>query len=148
MTAVFNSIPVADGAGAELAKIAAAVAEALSSYGAEVEYFPEYELKELDTMRVIVIPASVEYKKVSRGQYEELLKVHVGIFKRAREDSLENLLRITEKIGIGFLNRRLAGAVCVCAAFNPLYHMAHLRERGQFTSVIELTFKQVKSYQA
>ena len=34
--------------------------------------------------------------------------------------------------------------MCVGVAFNPIYSPEHLRERGQFTSVIELSFKQFR----
>ena len=38
--------------------IARAVAAELADYGAEVQFFPDYALKGLQTTRVLVIPAS------------------------------------------------------------------------------------------
>ena len=128
----------------EVLNIANAVAAELSDYHAEVLFFPEFELRELEEMRVVVVPTGTEYKTLSRAVHEELPKVQIGFLKRGCEDELPELLQLVEGLGLGFLNRRLAGAMCVCVAYNPIYLPEHLRERGQFTSVIELTFKTVK----
>ena len=128
----------------EVLKIANAVAAELADYQAEVLFFPEFELRDLDEMRVVVVPLSTEYKTLSRAAHEELLKVQIGFLKRGCEDTLPELLKLVEGLGLGFLNQRHAGAMCVCVAYNPIYSPEHLRERGQFTSVIELTFKQIR----
>ena len=124
--------------------LANAVAEALADFHAEVLFFPEFELREIEEMKVVVVPLAEEYKPLSRTQHEEILKVQVGFLKRGCEDELPELLRTVEGLGLGFLNKPLAGATCVGVAFNPIYSPEHLRERGQFTSVIELSFKQFR----
>lgn len=128
----------------EVLKIAEAVVTALAEYNAELVFFPEFELQELETMRVAVVPAGMEYKILSRSSHEEVLKVSVGFLKRGCEDELPELLKLVEGIGLGFLGRRCADASCVGVAFNPIYSPDHLRERGQFTSVMELAFKQIR----
>jgi len=128
----------------EVLKIANAVAEELEEYHAEVLFFPEFELRELEEMRVAVVPLATEYKPLSRSSHEEILKVQIGFLKRGCEDELPELLTLVEGLGLGFLNKKLAGATCVFVAYNPIYSPEHLRERGQFTSVIELSFKQIR----
>ena len=125
-------------------EIAEAVAGTLEDYHAEVLFFPEYELRDIEEMKVVVVPLSEEYKPLSRTQHEEILKVQVGFLKRGGEDELPELLRTVEGLGLGFLNKKLVGATCVGVAYNPIYSPEHLRERGQFTSVIELSFKQFR----
>ena len=124
--------------------LAAEVALELADFHAEVLFFPEFELRDIEEMKVIVVPLAEEYKPLSRTQHEEILKVQVGFLKRGCEDELPELLRTVEKLGLGFLNKQLVGATCVGVAFNPIYSPEHLRERGQFTSVIELSFKQFR----
>lgn len=124
--------------------IAEAVAGTLEDYHAEVLFFPEFELRDIEEMKVVVVPLAEEFKPLSRTQHEEILKVQVGFLKRGCEDELPELLRTVEGLGLGFLNRQLAGATCVGVAYNPIYSPEHLRERGQFTSVIELAFKQFR----
>lgn len=128
----------------EVLKIAEAVTAELAEYNAELVFFPEFELRELETMRVAVVPTGTEYKILSRSSHEEVLKVAIGFLKRGCEDELSELLKLVEGLGVGFLGRNLAGATCVAVAFNPIYSPDHLRERGQFTSVIELSFKQIR----
>ena len=129
----------------EVVNLAVAVAGFLTEYNAEVLYFPTFDLRDLDDLRVVVVPNSAEYKTVSRERHEEILKVQIGFLKRGSEENLDDLLRIVEKIGLGFLNRKLGGATCVCVAYNPIYSPEHLRERRQFTSIIELTFRKICS---
>lgn len=128
----------------EILKIAEAVTAELEKYNAELLFFPEFELRDLDEMRIVVVPVGTQYKTLSRSSHEELPKVQLGVLKRGCEDTLSELLHFVEALGLGFLNKKLAGATCVCVAYNPIYSPDHLRERGQFTSVIELTFKTVK----
>jgi len=125
-------------------QIANAVAQSLENYHAEVLFFPEFELRELEEMKVVVVPLAEEYKPLSRTRHEEILKVQVGFLKRGSEDELPELLQTVEGLGLGFLNKKLANATCVCVAYNPIYSPEHLRERGQFTSIIELAFKQFR----
>ena len=129
---------------AAVIELAEAVAENLSDYHAEVLFFPEFELKDLEEMKVVVVPLSEEYRMRNRIRHEEILKVQVGFLKRGSEEKLPELLRTVESLGLGFLNKKLLGATCVGVSYNPIYSPEHLRERGQFTSVIELSFKQFR----
>lgn len=129
----------------DILTLARAVAEELREYKAELLYFPEFELHDLDDLRIVVVPAGTQYKTLSRAAHEELPKVQIGILKHCTEDELDGMLRFVEKLGLGFLNRKLAGGTCVSVIYNPIYSPEHLRERGQFTSVIELVFKVLKS---
>ena len=128
----------------EILIIAAAVAAELADFGAELEFFPEFDLRELEERRVVVVPAGTEYRALSRNAHEELPTVQIGVLQRATEDDLPGLLNFTEQLGLRFLNKRLGGATCAGVAYDPIYSPEHLRERGQFVSVIELTFKMVK----
>lgn len=120
--------------------LATAVASELSQYDAQVRFFPEFSLKEMQAARVIVIPASNEFNCLSRNAHEELPVIHVGVVRRATEEDVPALLTLVEGIARSFLRRRLAGASCISAGFNPLFSPEHLRENGEFISVIELTF--------
>jgi hypothetical protein len=128
----------------EILKIAQAVADELSEFDAKVSFVPEFELSELDEMRIAVVPLSTEYKTLSRSSHSELLKVSVGILKRGNETELLALLKFAEDVGLRFLNCKLARATCVSVAYDPIYSPELLRQRNQFTSVIQLTFKQIQ----
>jgi len=127
----------------QILNLANLVADKLHEYHAEVRFAPEFDLRNLETMRIVVAPHSTEYKALTRTAHEELIKIQIGVLKRCSEDELSAMLPFVETLGLSFLNKKLGGAMCVGVAYDPIYSAEHLRERRQFTSVIELTFKLV-----
>ena len=55
----------------DIVRLAEAVAAELAEYHAEVLFCPEFKLRDIDEMRVAVVPLAVEYKTVSRASREE-----------------------------------------------------------------------------
>lgn len=131
---------------ADIVKLAEAVAAEISALGeAEVMLAPELDLKGIRELRIIVAPAGLDMKPISRGNCEDSLKIHIGVLKRCTEDDVPDLVNTVVGIGRGLLDKRLEGATCTKVAYNPLYFPDHLRERRQFTGVIELTFLAVSN---
>jgi len=129
----------------EIVKLAEAIAEELKDFDAVVELAPEYTLKEAKTRRVVVVPAGVAHHLLSRGHRQVDFKIQIGVLKRATEDELDQLLEFVEELAANFLEKIIAGARCHKAEHAPLFVPDHLKERRQFTSVIELTFSEVVS---
>ena len=125
---------------ADIIKLAEAVA---SEVEGDLMFAPELDLKGIREMRVIVIPAGLGVKPISRGASEDSMKIQVGVLKKCTEDEVVDLVNTVITIGRSFLDRKLAGATCTHIEYNPLYDPTHLRERRQFTGVVELTFKAV-----
>ena len=92
-------------------------------------------------MKAVVVPAGTGFRALSRGVLEETPCVHIGFVRKATEDDVAALLDSVQELGKSFLHRRMAGATCTGVEFDPLYSPAHLREKGLFVSVVELTFK-------
>ena len=112
---------------------------------AEVELAPEYTLKDVkERMRIVVVPVGVAHKPTARGYREDLHTVQIGVLKKATEDELVDLVSYVETLALGFLHKGIDGAVCVEAKHSPLYVPEHMRERRQFTGVVELTFKETE----
>ena len=125
---------------ADIIKLAEAVA---SEVEGDLMFAPELDLKGIREMRVIVVPAGLGVKPISRGASEDSMKIQVGVLKKCTEDEVVDLVNTVITIGRRFLDRKLAGATCTHIEYNPLYDPTHLRERRQFTGVVELTFKAV-----
>ena len=53
----------------DILNLARAVAEELREYKAELLYFPEFELRDLDDLRIVVVPAGTQYKTLSRAAH-------------------------------------------------------------------------------
>jgi hypothetical protein len=126
-------------------ELAQNVVTELDEFNAELSFSPEFELRDLATMKVVVVPVGTQYKMLSRSTHEELPHIQIGILKRGSQNELPELLKFVENLGLSFLNKRIGDATCFCVTFNPLYSPDHLRERNQITSVIELTFKVLQS---
>ena len=125
---------------ADIIKLAEAVA---SEVEGDLMFAPELDLKGIREMRVIVVPAGLGVNPISRGASEDSMKIQVGVLKKCTEDEVVDLVNTVITIGRSFLDRKLAGATCTHIEYNPLYDPNHLRERRQFTGVVELTFKAV-----
>lgn len=131
---------------ADIVKLAEAVAGEISEdCKAEVMFAPELDLKGIKEKRIIVVPSELGIKPVSRGSSEDSLKVQIGVLQKCTEDDIPKLIHLVERIGRSFLNKRLEDTTCMGVKYAPLYHPDHLRERRQFTGVIELTFKSVSA---
>ena len=125
---------------ADIIQLAEAVAKEVEG---DLMFAPELDLKGIREMRVIVVPAGLGVKPISRGASEDSMKIQVGVLKKCTEDEVVDLVNTVITIGRSFLDRKLAGATCTHIEYNPLYDPTHLRERRQFTGVVELTFKAV-----
>ncbi len=127
-----------------------ALAEAVAAEidGAEVDLAPEFSLKDLKgRTRTVVVPAGIRHRMLARGMREDLLTVQVGVLRKATEDELEALVGEVQRLALRFLHRTVAGAKCVEAGHAPLYVPDHMRERRQFTGVVELLFKEVSPHE-
>ena len=111
--------------------------------GLQVMFAPEFDLKGIKEKRIVVVPAGIETKPNARDYLEDRLKVQVGILKKCTEDDVPALIREVVALGRRFLHKWVARVRCVKAECNPLYSPEHLRERRQFTGVVELTFLSV-----
>ena len=89
-------------------------------------------------------PGGVAHSLLSRAHREDALQVQVGVLKRTTEDEVVDLVSFVEGLAVGFLGKILGGcARCTKTEHVPLYVPEHLRERRQFTGVVELTFKEI-----
>ena len=112
---------------------------------AERTLLPVFELKDLKTLKVSVVPKSRKITQDARCHTSDEIEVDIGIMKKIADDSeLDGLMKLVEDMEGIFKAERLAGypnAVCVKKENDPVYDPEHLRQFRQFTSVLTLTFK-------
>ena len=125
-------------------KLAEAVAESVDG---ELELAPEYTLKDVKRKRIVVVPVGVAHKMLARGIREDLIKIQIGVLQKATEDDLEKLVSEVQTLALSLLHKEISGVACVAVEHSPLYVPEHLRERRQFTGVIELTFKEMNRHE-
>jgi len=116
---------------------------------AEVELAPEYSLKDVkERTRIVVVPVGIKHKMLARGFREDFLTVQVGVLRKATEDELVDLVNYAQTLALDFLHATVKGAKCVEVNHTPLYVPEHMRDRRQFTGIIELLFKEVNPHSA
>ena len=112
------------------------------SFTAVRAYQPTYDLKDMATLRVTVVPQGLSQSMVSRGQYQFEYVVDVGVMKKVADDSdCDSLMTLVEEIGDHFAGLAVEGAVCVDVSNEPIFDPDHLLQQRQFTSVLHLTFR-------
>jgi hypothetical protein len=139
-------------------QIADAVTAALNAatlsqpFTAVRHYLPEFDLKEMETLHVSVVPAELDEETADRTRDRAEYKIHVAVQKRvAKQDppgidtaAIDALMQLVEEIDDLFRHKRLAGyeqAHWAKTENKPIYDPKHLKEHGQFTSLLVFTFR-------
>lgn len=136
-----------------LVEIADAVAAALNGgnfsqpFEARRLHQPSFELKDLDELRVSVVPKSQEIAPISRASSAFDCAVDVGVQKKVDPADLpqvDALLDLVEEIVKHLNQRRLDGlpdAGFVSIKWEPVVVAEHLDQLRVFTSVATVTYQ-------
>lgn len=113
---------------------------------AERHYLPQFELAEMTTLRVSVVPRSVASRSLDRNRDSFDYRIDVAVQHKLdpTPGNLDALMVLVEEIADHFRSEPLAGypqARCTEVENVPVYAVEHLDEFRQFTSVLTLTFR-------
>jgi hypothetical protein len=133
-----------------IADLAQAVTDALNGekfsteFTAERVAVPDFELADMQALRVTVVPREIESSALDRARDSHEVKVDVAIQKKVASlsnDEIDPLLSLVREIA-AFLNRKnMNNAVWRKTENKPVYSPEHLREMRQFTSVLTVTYE-------
>ena len=108
---------------------------------------PSYELKELNTIRVIVVPKALEIERVSRISSKYLVTVDIGIMQRlgkmTPEEAVESLGDLVDEIADFLSDRPLEefkAATFVSITNDPIYVPEFLTQNRTFMSVLSVKY--------
>jgi len=110
-------------------------------------YQPVYELAEMKTLHVTVVPRGVEMQISSRSLVQHDYQIDVAVQKRFEKDGvveIDPLMTLVDEIADFFRLRRLAScpnAVWVKTESDPIWSPDHMEQFRQFTSVITMTYR-------
>lgn len=113
-------------------------------------YRPVFELADLKTLRVTVVPKGIEIVNITRTANQNDVSVDVAVQKKvnpADAAEMDALMTLVEKLSDFFRLRRLAAlptALWTKTENVPIYSPEHLETKQVFTSVLTLTFRVVK----
>jgi len=110
-------------------------------------YQPKFDLMEMQTLHVSVVPRSLlAAKSVDRNKASVDYLIDVGVQQKTdmSQAALDGLMALVEEIAAHFEGKPLAGyaaARCMVVKNEPVYFPDHLEQLRQFTSVLTLTFR-------
>ena len=116
------------------------------SLAAERHYQPKFDLEQMTTLHVSVVPRGVASRNLDRNRNAFDYDIDVAVQQKTDMSpaSLDALMNLVEGIADLLRPGPLAGypdARCVEVKNVPVYALEHLDEFRQFTSVITLTFR-------
>jgi hypothetical protein len=114
---------------------------------AERHYLPRFDLPEMQTLHVTVVPKGVVLASGDRSRGQGDYSIDVAVqrkFTTGDNAELDALTNLTEEITNHFRGRRLASypdAAWLKTEQTVLYAQEHLAELRQFTSVLTFTYR-------
>lgn len=115
-------------------------------FTAERHYRPRYDLAEMTTLRVSVVPRSSEAQGLNRelDGYDYVIDIAVQQRTDMSQAALDALMTLAEEIADHFREHSLTtypDARCTEVRHEPVYAFEHLDELRQFTSIVTLTYR-------
>ena len=113
-------------------------------------YVPSFELKDLSTLHVSVVPKTMAISKSDRTHNLHDIQIDVAVQKKfdaGDAAEIDPLMDFVEEIADFFRLRRLASypnAHWIRTEHMPIYSQEHWDEMRQFTSVVTFTFRVVR----
>lgn len=115
------------------------------SFTAQRLHQPSFDLAELATLRVSVVPKSETIATASRGNSFFDCAVDVGVQKKVADDAeVDALLDLVEEVTDHLRLKRLDGfpsAAWLSIEHEPVVAAEHLDQNRQFTSVLSVTYR-------
>jgi hypothetical protein len=116
------------------------------AFTAERHYLPRYELPDLATLRVSVVPKGIASEALDRNRDRVDYRIDVAVQHKAGVElaTLDGLMTLAEEIGDYLQGTPLVGypqARCVDMVHEPIYAPEHLDEFRAFTSVMTFTYR-------
>ena len=114
-------------------------------------YRPTYDLKDLQSLKVTVVPHALEGELVTRADAQEQHQIDVAVQKKVNVDSLDAvdpLMLLVEQIKdllLGEHPSTMATATCIRATNEPIYDPALMQEKRVFCSVLTLTYDVIRT---
>lgn len=117
------------------------------AFEAERKYQPAFELPDMQTLHVSVVPRSVAITTATRDSSYFDCSIDVGVQKKVNPDEpveLDELMNLVEEIADHLRMKRLDGApsaAWLSIANEPVFAPEHLEQWRQFTSVLTVTYR-------
>jgi len=116
-------------------------------FEAERKYQPVFELQDMQTLHVSVVPKSLAITTAARDSGFFDVAIDIGVQKKVNADQpaeLDALMNLVEQIADHLRMKRLddaPNAAWLAIANEPVFAPEHLEQWRQFTSVLTVTYR-------
>jgi hypothetical protein len=113
-------------------------------------YLPVFELPEMKTLHVSVVPKGITVTQISRNCAANDISVDVAVQKKLEQGDnaeIDALLQLADELASFFRFKTLPGPLGACwikTEHSALYSPEHVEQMRQFTSVFTLTFRVIQ----
>jgi len=109
-------------------------------------YQPVYELSQMQSLHVTVVPRGIVTSVLDRSRLLHEVQIDIAVQKKFSSGSIEELdplMDLVQEIADHFHKRQLSrtDAIWVKTENKPIYAQEHMQELRQFTSVLTISFK-------
>jgi len=114
---------------------------------AKREYLPVFELEDMQSLRVTVVPKSLTTLPGGRAHNQHDFAIDVAVQQKLQTTDnaeIDDLLTLVDEIADHFRFKRLSSfpnAMWLKTENEPVYAQEHLQELRQFTSILTFTFR-------
>ena len=111
------------------------------------QYQPSFELAEMKTLHVTVVPKAVTVEVAGRGLTQHDCSIDIAVQKKfdtTEPAELDPLMALTEQIADHFRHKKLGDALWLRTENEPIFAVEHMAEQRLFTSVITVTFRMLR----
>lgn len=108
------------------------------------QYLPRFDLDNLKTLAVTVVPRTLETAMLTRARDQHEIAVDVAVQQRVNaedNDTIDALLNLVQQIADALNRTTLDDYVWQGTVNDPIYAPDHLYEKRVFTSVLTVTYR-------
>lgn len=119
-------------------------------FTAERLYLPAFELADMQTLHVTVVPKGITTDAAARTQDQQDYAIDVAVQQKLTSTAngpIDALVTLVEELADHFRFRRLTtypDAIWIKTEQQPVYAPEHLEQLRQFTSLFTLTFRVIR----
>ena len=145
------STNVGDIADAVLSQVQSALAGNQGlTFAGQRAYLPAFDLKNLSTMQIIVVPRAVAIEAIARNESQYDYGVDIGVYKKLATmapSEIDPIMGVVEQLAATFDRKQLPAypaATCIKVEYSHLYSWEQMDQLRQFTAVMTLTFRVIQ----
>jgi hypothetical protein len=133
---------------------AAAGEEFTQTFTAQRGYLPNFQLKDVAALRVIVVPRGQTFEQNDETGWSREIAIDVGFLRKLPgrpietgfEDNadIDGLMQLVTDVADWLLDVEVLGFQVSNVENDPIYDPEHMREWRQFTSVVTVTLEAIE----